>query len=540
MLRRGRVALWRLLRWWDWNASRHLAWAPAWGTSLLLHAIAILLMALFFYVRSGSRTGDDSGAGFAAQLTEDLTSQYNGERAGDPFTRLQSDEPPSLAIDPAAPAVEDVSQPEILAIERFAPDLAGPEPPRVDNAKGPKRGAPSIRLHAEDITAPFSGRDAMARGKMVRREGGTVKSEKAVEDGLGWIARHQRPDGGWSMNYQGQCRDSGCRVEAALESDTGATGLALLPLLGAGHVHTVKSRFQPHVRQGLDWLINQQKPDGDLFVGGARMSYLYSHAIGTMALCEAYGLSHDPRLRQPAQRAVNFIAQAQNIETGGWRYVPGDTGDTSVFGWQMFALRSARLAGLKIPKITIQHCRRYLDLASPDGRVTYSYLPGGEPTPVMTAEALLARQYLGWPRDFPQLIKGAARVADDLKRSNERNVYYWYYATQMLHNMQNDAWKSWNLRVRDGLCSIQVQGDGCDRGSWDPLLPQPDRWGRAAGRLFVTSLSILTLEVYYRYLPLYRPSDYDPNRLDEAVPKVDPNPAAHVPSTARAQADKRK
>jgi hypothetical protein len=304
-----------------------------------------------------------------------------------------------------------------------------------------------------------------------------------------------------------------------MESDTAATGLALLPLLGGGHIHTKKSRYQVNIRNGLEWLVDHQDMTGDLFVGGAPMGYLYSHAIGTMALCEAYGVSGDPALRRPAERAVRFIAQAQDVEGGGWRYRPGQPGDTSVFGWQMFALRSARLAGIAVPRNVARGCRAFLDSVSADGKVTYAYMPGRPITPVMTAEALLARQYLGWPRDYPPLIKGSRHIAMDLEESQERNIYYWYYATQLLHNMQNDDWKRWNVRVREGLIAMQVQGGNCDRGSWDPFQPEPDRWGIAAGRLFLTSLSLLTLEVYYRWLPLYQPSDADALRgKDEGAP----------------------
>ena len=34
-----------------------------------------------------------------------------------------------------------------------------------------------------------------------------------------------------------------------------------------------------------------------------------------------------------------------------------------------------------------------------------------------------------------------------------------------------------------------------------------DRWGPQGGRLMMTSLAALTLEVYYRYLPLYKLDD---------------------------------
>ena len=490
-----------------------LAWIPSWGTSLLFHAALILLLALYLYARGnlGDRDGAFRGELIATQLKEDLNSMVDSDHAGDPFTALKTLETPSIAIEPVQPDVEVFNQPELPALERFAPELTGPELPREPGPAKPGAKGANYQLHAENMIAPFSGRQEMTRAQLVRREGGTVRSEKAVEDGLYWIIRHQRADGGWSLNFQGECRDGGCPTQiVAVESDTAATGLALLPLLGAGHTHMEKSRYQANVRRGLEWLVKNQQSDGDLFVGGGPMTHFYSHAIATMAISEAYGLSADPALRKPAERAIQFMASAQDPLTGGWRYVPGQPGDTSVFGWQMFALRSARLAGLKIPKNVMRGCKEYLDQAAADTRkVTYSYKPGGPVSPVMTAEALLSRQYMGWPRDFPPLVKGARHIAADLDESRERNIYYWYYATQLLHNMQNKDWERWNLKVREGLLGMQVKGEGCDRGSWDPLQPQGDRWGAVGGRLFLTSLSILTLEVYYRYLPLYRPTDSD-------------------------------
>jgi len=534
LLRIARVRQRRVSAWVDRHAGDD--WhrrVPSWGASLLIHALILLMLGLYLYVRAGRDPGDDIRGRFASQLTEDLTSLAPADRAGEPFTAVKSDEPPSLSVEPAGPEVDKISQPEIKGLERFAPDLAGPGLARElnlsassDAAKPGPRFAPGAsakglstmitRLHAEDMTAPFSGRDVATRAKMVRRQGGTVKSEKAVEDGLNWIARHQRTDGGWALNYHGQCTGAGCPPQSVSESETAATGLALLPMLGAGHIHTAKSRYQSNVREALAWLVDHQDASGDLTVGQTGMAHMYTHAIATMALCEAYGLSRDPGLRPPAQRAIDFIAQSQNADSGGWRYVPGQAGDTSVFGWQMFALRSARLSGLRVPKNVLKGCRAYLDSAAADGKkVTYAYTAGGPATPVMTAEALLSRQYLGWPRDFPPLVKGASMVAGHLNGSSERNIYYWYYATQLLHNMQNKDWERWNVRVRDGLVSMQALGDACDRGSWDPSHPQPDRWARqAGGRLFLTSLSVLSLEVYYRYLPLYQTPDQDTAKGD--------------------------
>ncbi|MFO0952246.1 MAG: prenyltransferase/squalene oxidase repeat-containing protein [Isosphaeraceae bacterium] len=564
MQRVARVRIRRSVRWLDGRVAVMLPLIPSWGTSLLIHGVVLLILALYLYVQAGGKRGPAFEGRFADQLKEDLTSLFPSDHAGDPFTDLKTDEPPSLSIEPPRPDETAISQPELPALTRFAPDLSGPEPAplseavastegtkRVGTAKVAKGAVPKLStvvtgLHTEDMTAPFSGRQTAARAKMVRREGGSVESEKAVEAGLAWIVRHQRADGSWSLDYHEQCVGGGCPSESPLESDTAATGLALLPLLGAGHTHTEKSRYQGNVRRGLEWLVASQQPTGEMFVGGTVIARMYTHAIATMALCEAYGLSGDPKLRGPAQRAIDFITESQNPETGGWRYVPGQSGDTSVFGWQMFALRSARLSGLRVSARVTRGCKTYLDLAAADRRkITYSYLPGRSASPVMTAEALLSRQYLGWPRDYPPLVKGASMVAADLERSQSRNIYYWYYATQLLHNMQNDDWKKWNLRVRDGLVGMQTLGDGCSRGSWDPVSPQPDEWADSTrklggGRLFLTALSVLTLEVYYRYLPLYQPSDRDRLKLEDrdrdAADKPD-QPPTEKPATTPLKTD---
>src|ERR1700675_1637964 len=100
----------------------------------------------------------------------------------------------------------------------------------------------------------------------------------------------------------------------------------------------------------------------------------------------------------------------------------------------MFALRSGHMARLTVPKTILKACSRYLDLAAVDQhRIGYAYNPGrGGLSLVMTAEALLSPQLLGWPRNSPPLVKGAAAIAADLETNDDRNIYYWYYATQLL------------------------------------------------------------------------------------------------------------
>ncbi len=482
---------------------------PSWGLSFLLHAFLILLLALLIHIRHRGGPPPPVELGSIDTQLGDVSSLVLSNHSGDPFTDETSADPPSIGLPPLERAPELAGQPEFAALGRYAPSLAGPAP--VGKSAIDRASTESLILLPElsaTITAPFSGRQGLERAKLVRREGGTAESEKSVEDGLEWLARHQRPDGSWGLNYHDQCQGTGCGGEASVQSDTAATGLALLPFLGAGYIHSAKSRHQVTVRKGIEWLVAHQQPDGDAYVGGQAQPHLYSHAIATMALCESYGLSQDPKLKHPAQRAVTFVIRSQDPSGGGWRYAPGQPGDVSVFGWHIFALRSANMAGFKPPKQVLKLCSRFLDQTAADrSRTTYSYMPGSRPTAVMTAEALVARQLLGWPRDFPALVKGASVIARDLETSEERNIYYWYYGTQLLHNMKKKEWERWNKRVREGLIAAQIHDDSCARGSWDPNLPVPDRWSSSGGRLFLTSLSLLTLEVYYRYLPIYR--DYD-------------------------------
>ncbi|MFI5456009.1 MAG: prenyltransferase/squalene oxidase repeat-containing protein [Isosphaerales bacterium] len=502
--------------------------------SLLLHSLLLLLLAFIVHLRRGTEHSERIvESAIVDTALGDLTSLTEAKRSGDPFTLNDSLDPPSLGIEPADSQLKLVGQPRIASLTQYAPVLGGPmslSKTKIESVSA--NGVIRLPHLATSIVAPFSGRQGLTRAKLLQREGGTAKSEQSVEDGLDWLVRHQRADGSWSMNYQDQCQARPCTAQHSIESDTGATGLALLPLLGAGYIHTVKSRHQEAVRRGLDWLVAHQQPDGDLFTGPPGMAYMYSHAIATMAICEAYGLSGDTNLKRPATRAIQFIINSQDPVGGGWRYSPGQLGDTSVFGWQMFALRSAHLAGIKIPTKILKACSRYLDQAGDQKKVTYAYQPGRNATPTMTAEALLSRQLLGWPRDFPALVKGVGQISADLQSSGERNIYYWYYATQLLHNMQNEQWERWNLKIREGLIGLQVKDEGCAHGSWDPFFPSPDRWAAlSGGRLYLTSLSILTLEVYYRYLPLYRSYDEDQTKPDVAMkPDAEPKDLATKPA----------
>lgn len=531
VVRIARIRLRRMARRLVRETPEWMRWLTPWGTSLALHALLIFLLAILVNV-----LGRDTPAGhiphFAGQLTDDVTSLRDSDQAGDPFTTVVAPEPPSLSLETRPQEMAPIRVPRVPETYVLGPTVNSLSR-EVTSLTLPKETAPSSKRAGRGAAAttegegvfgarmplmvPFSGRGVEEKARLVRREGGTKESEKAVERGLDWIARHQRPDGAWSLDTNPFCQGTPCPGFNTSVSDAAATGLALLPLLGAGHSHTQPGRYQKSIERGLAWLVKNQKPSGEIFTGGSVHSLYYTHAIAAMALCEAYGLTHDKRLRDPAQKAIYYINKTQNRADGGWRYEFNQAGDTSVFGWQIFAMRSAHLGGLEVNKAVLKRSRAYLDRVAMDpSRATYAYMPGWVVSPSMTAEALVCRQLLGWPRDHPAMLAGTAGVAAHLQASQQRNIYYWYYATQLLHNMKGKDWEQWNVRVREGLLDLQCSGEGCDRGSWDPTEPQIDLWGAKGGRLFTTSLSLLTLEVYYRYLPLYR--DHGGDVAEEAWP----------------------
>jgi hypothetical protein len=221
---------------------------------------------------------------------------------------------------------------------------------------------------------------------------------------------------------------------------------------------------------------------------------MYGQGLAALALCEAYAMTEDPSLRVPAQQAVDFICYAQHPQ-GGWRYAPGQAGDTTVFGWQIMTLKSGQLGGLNVPSTTISLAREYLDRVQSDEGAFYGYLQSGKaPTP--TAIGLLTRMYYGWPRTDPRLAQGERMLA--ARGPSKTDMYFNYYATQVLHHYHGPSWTGWNARIRDYLVATQAD-EGHENGSWY----FDDQHGEAGGRLYTTAMCLMILEVYYRHLPLY-------------------------------------
>jgi hypothetical protein len=344
---------------------------------------------------------------------------------------------------------------------------------------------------------PYLLRDAENRMTIVERMGGSADTERAVALALAWLARHQDENGHWDGgDFDDDCGQ--CGGETDIAADTALTGLATLCFLGAGHTHIADGPYRETVQRALRWLAEQEH-DGDLRNGET----MYSQGIASIAISEALAMTEDAALEGPVRRAMRFIANARHSRAGGWRYDPGQLGDTSVLGWQMMALKSARMGGLYVAPDLFDTGRLWLDTVSRRSRGHYAYTPDRPPTPSMTAEGMFVQQLLGLKRDHPRMAESAAYLMEHLPNwEADPSTYYWYYASLALFQHQGNEWKRWNEALTRELLDHQ-RTDGGATGSWDPA----DRWSRLGGRVYQTALCTMMLEVYYRYLPLYALDD---------------------------------
>lgn len=348
----------------------------------------------------------------------------------------------------------------------------------------------------------LEGRGAGARAAMVAQRGGTVESEEAVERALHWLMRHQNSDGSWNFDHRkGQCQGRCGHPGDLAVCTTGATAIALLPFLGAGQTHE-EGEYRKNIEAGLRYLVAKMKIDGrggSLLEGGR----MYDQGLATIALCEAYAMTQDRDLAGPAQAAVNFVVNAQDTTGGGWRYTPGMPGDTSVTGWQVMALKSAHMGYLRVPLNSVQGATHFLNTVQAAGGAAYGYVSPAENRVGTSAVGLLCRMYLGWDREHPPLVDGVELLAKAgpliPPEYDAVDPYYNYYATQVMHHYGGETWKRWNKVMRDFLVRTQDR-QGHQAGSWWFEGPHTE----TGGRLYTTALACMTLEVYYRYMPLYR------------------------------------
>ena len=373
-----------------------------------------------------------------------------------------------------------------------------------------------------DMSEMLSGRvDPGLKNDLLAKYGGNRLTEEAVEAGLKWLQKQQGRDGSWSLlgPYSGG-------IMGKIDNRPAATALALLAFQGAGNT-TSSGKYSSVVRRGWNWLRKQQDADGS-FVPSERVheAYFYTQALCSLALCELITLEKktSPTLKDKAQLAIDHLLEHQNQELGGWKYDFQIGSDLSVTGWCLMALKTAEMAKLSVPQSAYDKISTFLDSVSYNNGAEYGYeTTNGEileinKRPSMTAAGLLCREYLGWKPTHQDLQRGAATLIEPHnlilfppeknaskeikeKRLNS-NVYGCYASSMALKGLgpYNQYWRIWNKVLSSELPKRQLPPNSQEAGSWNP---ESDEYAFGGGRLYVTCLSILSLEVYYRHLSIY-------------------------------------
>jgi hypothetical protein len=478
---------------------------PSWFASMLIHLTAIILIAMIRLNIPPPEVPAIIGG-----PTESGNLQEFGDGGNDDVTTSLDPNVAHNGVLQSGMALENASTNNV-PLNPLGNDLDS-GPARIDLSPFGSSTAPSQNFLKSiggvgGMGEGIGGRTGAAKSELLKRGGGNEQSEDAVARALKWLSIHQMPDGGWDFDLRdvpackGKCDNSG----DASRARNGATALALLPFLGAGQTH-MEGQYKKNVERGLYYLTTHARAQGNgvlsYYEDGGTM---YSHGLATIVLCEAFAMTKDRSLRPYAQGAIDFIQQAQDPSGGGWRYQERQAGDTSVVGWQIMALKSAQMGGLEVRSTTMLLANKFLDSVQDDGGAAYGYTAPSATRPGTSSIGLLTRMYLGWRRQNPALERGVDRL-DLLGPSikSGADMYYNYYATQVMRHWGGDAWERWNYRIRDWLIS-QQEHKGHEEGSWymNDYTSAPK--ATAGGRLYCTSMSTLILEVYYRHLPLYGP-----------------------------------
>ena len=382
----------------------------------------------------------------------------------------------------------------------------------------------------------YAGRTAGGRkgalGLYGRGGAGGTATETAVLRALRWLKKYQSEDGSWKNEPRPNppAPDENTHLPLKPDYPPAMTAMALLTYLA--HGETPQSpEFGATVKKAIDWFLANQTADGQ-FKG--KDGNNYSQPIAAYALCEAYGLTQHPSIKDAAVKAVTLVVNGQHAN-GGFNYNLNQEArdDTSYMAWCCQSLKAAKMAGLEsdIPGLeaAIKKAIAGLKLnADPNGGFGYT----GPGHTGLSCAGALCMQLLGAPREaevlktmkFLEPCTFSFATPDQQPYGAGSQVYYWYYLTQAKFQHSPETFAAWNKLFSPELCKQQLidknaiegsDGKMVDIGHWET----PCKEEHSAGVTQDTCLCTLMLEVYYRYLPSFKKIEAAPDDVAAAAPK---------------------
>ena len=326
------------------------------------------------------------------------------------------------------------------------------------------------------------------------------ETDRAVDKAIKFLVKNQKGDGA--------IFDKG--------HHTTMTSLTIMAMAGVGIQPVDPTPEGKSMAKALAYVLRKDRVDDKGYFGRADGSRMYGHGITTLMLTEMLGMGvsdeQDKLIHDRCEKAIDVILSAQKHpkaarHRGGWRYEPssGDA-DLSVSVWQLMALRSAKNDGLKVPVSAIEKAVTYLQrsFVSPIGRngvpeirvSGFTYMPRQtRASEIMTAAGLLAMQVCGQYKS--PFVTGASEWL--LKRPpkwGKRFFFYGiYYYAQGMYQRGGTFAKTARKHVVDVLMPKQQKD-----GSW----LASNRSERGVGKVYATSMAVLSLSVKHHFLPIYQ------------------------------------
>jgi len=297
--------------------------------------------------------------------------------------------------------------------------------------------------------------------------------ETAVSAALRWSYFHQSKDGSWdSDGFDKNCDPQlgpACSGKGLPDYDIQITSLSLLCFIGSGNTHR-DGVFKKTVTKGLEWLKSQQQTDGSF--GSRGVFWKGNQALATLAICEAYAVTRDPRLKEYAQKAAQFLISLQEKD-GRWRKSEKDSlSDVIVTGWAVLALKEAKLGKLDVPEESFAKALSFLDSINLESEKKNYGVLGGSRIQVVAASAVAAF-LCGRPKTDARLAK-LLEILDKNppKWDDSGGPIYWYFGTYAVSLTEDkERWQKWIEPLKKTLLDTQRVG-GCADGSWDPVGPE--------------------------------------------------------------------
>lgn len=459
-------------------------------------------------------------------------------RPSEPFPPLPGDHD-----EPSPPAKSGDAGDEIGEDPADEPDKGeGPDPfPDPSTEVKPEKSGPAVGWSGGYGTPrlPKTPRAWVHRRSLAPRD-----NWKSISGALKWLADHQDREGFWSAtNFPAASTRKEAATTGNIEfvkpgekgadfgweavTDIGLTGLSLLAFTANGLDHKYGD-YRSTVRNAIIYLRKVQDNDG-CFGPKDEDQFVYNHAIAATALAETYGLSSDPVLKLVVEKSVEFILSAQNPGLG-WRYgvKPAQT-DSSVTGWMLLALHSAKEAGIAVDTTKVHEgAFKWLDTVTvQDGdkrwRTGYDS-PGSNNARLRSAAEYDNNPTMdgihGAVRILAAKTEGAdAKLADFEKSITENppkwehkklDYYYWFWAAMFMQQRSGKARDAWWESAAEVLTKHQrgwheldtkaertTAAKLAEHGSWDAV----DAWSMAGGRVYATAMGALTLSMPWRFAP---------------------------------------